>query len=61
VSRCPERDVVWDRRCDKEIPHTGAETAEERLHENDQPGDRLCWGSASDMREAARERERLET
>lgn len=48
--QCPEKDLVWDRQCGKEEEHVRASTAEERLHCNELPGDRLTWGTVADMR-----------
>lgn len=54
MTRCEAVDPVWDRRCDKDAEHTKAAEAAARLHENDEPGDRLRWGATDDVRKAER-------
>jgi hypothetical protein len=52
VTRCPSRDPVWDRQCEKDADHVNGQSAEDRLHLQAEPGDKLTWGAFADMREA---------
>jgi hypothetical protein len=51
---CGEKDPVWDRPCERIAGHERSPEAAQRLHCNEEPGDRIRWGEIRDMRTAER-------